>query len=310
MDVSVIIVNYKTTGLVEACIRSVIKQTEGVTYEIIVVDNNSGDGCGAMLARCFPHDRIVFVGLDDNPGFGIANNKGMDIAQGRYVFCLNPDTLLINNAIKELVSYLDTHEEAGACGGNLYDGDMRPAHSFYRMLPSVIWELNVLAFRKIEKIIYRGCVDFNHTGHPVSVGYVTGADLMVRRSIMQELEGFSPDFFMYYEETDLCCRIRKSGYSVMSVPAAMIQHLEGKSFGQDKDAVCERRIRMMEQGRLVYYMRNTGAVHRCVANAIYRMSLFLNMAAFRCLRRNIWRVYRCRMAMFAELVKTGVTLKS
>lgn len=302
MDASIIIVNYNTADLVAECIRSVFKFTEGLSYEVIVVDNASGDGCGDTLRREFPGaGNIRFVQLDANLGFGMANNEGFRVAVGRNLLCLNPDTLLLNNAVKILSDFLDSHADVGACGGNLYDEHMRPAQSFFRNLPSLAWDLSLLTFRKVEKLVYRGSVMFNHTGRPIDVGYITGADLMVKRGVIDEVGGFSPDFFMYYEETDLCCRVRRAGYRVVSVPQAEIQHLEGKSFGRGHAVVNERKIRMAEESRLVYYKRNVGRMETRLANIAYGLSLALSKAAFRLAGRDLWRYYDCRQRVFREL---------
>ena len=101
MDVSIIIVNYKTLSLIVNCIRSIIEKTDGISYEIIVVDNNSNDDFSKCLKDKFGN-LVKCVPLQENIGFGRANNEGLKIATGRNIFYLNPDTLLINNAIKIL----------------------------------------------------------------------------------------------------------------------------------------------------------------------------------------------------------------
>lgn len=297
MDVSIVIVNYKTTDLIVNCINSIRKYTREISYEIIIVDNNSGDNCHDTLRRAFPQDNLVFISLNDNRGFGMANNEGFRVAKGRNVLCLNPDTLLMNNAVKILSSYLDEHEDVGACGGNLYDEDLCPAYSFSRMLPSFIWELNILAFGKIERFLYKDNRNFNNMGTPIEVGYITGADLMVKNKVIEQTGGYSPEFFMYYEDTDLCCRIKRKGYKIMSVPAANIQHLEGKSFGRGENEVNERRIDMSEGSRLIYYMMNVGRFETWLADMTYRLGLFVNEKFFSLSKNEIWRYYNCRRNM-------------
>ncbi len=302
MDASVIIVNYKTTDLVVECIKSIIKLTTGLSYEVIVVDNNSSDGCGDALRREFPDAKnIKFVQLEANKGFGQANNAGFSVATGRNLLCLNPDTLLLNNAVKTLSDFIDSHSEVGACGGNLFDADMNPTQSFFRNLPSLAWDLSLLTFRKVEELVYRGNVTFNHTARPIEVGYVTGADLMVKRSVLDKVGGFSPDFFMYYEETDLCCRIKRAGYKIVSVPQAKIQHLEGQSFDRGYAIVNERKIRMAEESRLTYYRRNVGRLETKFSNFVYGLSLALSKAAFKLAGRDFWKYYDCRLRVFREL---------
>ena len=285
MDVSIVIVNYKTVSLIVDCIRSIREHVRDIAYEVIVVDNHSGDNFQERLQAEFG-DGVVCVPLPENIGFGRANNEGFKVAKGRNLFCLNPDTLLLNNAVKILSDYLDGHPEAGACGGNLYDEEMRPALSFRRMLPSVAWEVNELFNLVPEKLFYGKNRKFNSSDKPMNVGYVTGADLMLRRSVLEKVGGFSPDFFMYYEETDLCCRIRKGGFKIVSVPEAKIQHLEGKSFSEGQINI--NRISFSERGRLIYLKRNFSQCHVDLANLVY--SIFL--------ASRIWLLKGCRKELY------------
>lgn len=301
MDVSVIIINYRTAELVAACVKSIIKFTRDVSYEIIVVDNHSEDDCKDVLSEISKN--IIFIELEDNLGFGVANNKGVEVSSGRNILCLNPDTILINNAIKELSFFLDSHGKVGVCGGNLYDEKMNPTHSFFRYLPSVFWEINVLFLGYMEKLFYYGNYDFNKKGTPFEVGYITGADLMVRRDVFKLAGGYSSDFFMYYEDTDLCFRIKRLGYKIYSVPTAAIQHLEGRSFDKERCMVNERRIRLMEKSRLIYYKRNVGRFERFVSNMIYDIALHVNIFVFKCLKRVFWKNYKYRQMAFHELRK-------
>lgn len=271
MDISIIIVNYHTARLIVDCLKSVYKETEGIDFEVIIVDNASGDGYEETIALEFPGKDIKFITLEENVGFGRANNAGFEIAKGRNLLCLNPDTILINNAVKILSDYLDGNPGVGACGGNLYDENMKPALSFRRMLPGIKWELNELLHLWIDRIQFGKSHRFNFTGRPLEVGYISGADIMMPRRVVNETGGFSPDFFMYYEETDLCCRIHRMGLRVVSVPAAEIQHIEGGSFGSS--TINHGRLERSEHGRLTYLRKNNSKFSQKVSDCIYRLFL-------------------------------------
>jgi GT2 family glycosyltransferase len=245
MEVSIIIVNYNTSVLIKNLLRTIEKKTEGISYEVIVVDNNPTEQFAVDIKDYL--DRIIYLPLKENVGFGRANNEGLKIANGRNIFFLNPDTLLVNNAIKILSDYLDENENVGVCGGNLYDKDMNPIHSFIRMLPSPIWDLNSLLGNLIFKSLYGKDIQFNYTGKPLSVGYVTGADMMVKRSVLDAVGNFDSDFFMYYEETELSYRITEAGYDIVSIPNAKIIHLEGQSF-----IIKEERIKKIIHSLKIY----------------------------------------------------------
>lgn len=227
MDVSIIIVSYNTCRLLKDCLRSVLEKTSGITFELIVVDNASGDGSVQMVERDFPAVKVI--ALQENVGFGSANNRGIAIASGRNILFLNPDTLLKNNAIRILSDYLDRHPEAGACGGNLYDAEDRPTQSFLRILPGIRSELDLISLTMLSRLCGGKNHHFNYTSRPLKVGRVSGADMMMPRSVIDRVGGFDEDFFLYCEETELSYRIRKAGYTIFSVPSAQITHLEGKS---------------------------------------------------------------------------------
>lgn len=277
MDVSVIIVNYHTEELILNCIKSVLEKTSDVDYEIIVVDNapmpNFGDELEAAFNKKASHP-IRYLKMPENPGFGMANNAGFELAQGEFLFCLNPDTLLVNNAIGILHDYMKSHKDCGACGGNLYHMDMRRALSMRRILPGIFWEISESMKLHPERLRYGRNTRFNHTRRPMDVGYITGADLMLRADVTKELGGFSPDFFMYFEETDLCCRINKMGYRIVSLPQARIIHLEGKSFSTEK--VNTAKLRYYEESRAAYYRRNVNGKTAERAHRIYLRSLRKN----------------------------------
>ena len=269
LDVSIIIVNYNTLKLTQNCIQSIIDKTNGISYEIIIVDNASTDGSKEYFES---DSKIKYIYSEENLGFGRANNLGAQSAVGNKLFFLNPDTLLINNAIKILSDYLDVHPKTGGAGGNLYNKDLKPCLSFKRYLPGLFWELNNMTFATLEKIVFIGNQTFNNTNNVKSVGYITGADLMIPKRIFNDLGGFDSKFFLYFEETDLCCRIRELGLKIESVPASRIQHLEGESFKGGE--INRNRIRHTEKGRYTYYHKHFNLCEQKILNGIYSFNLW------------------------------------
>ncbi len=264
MDVSIIIVNYFTSELINKCISSIFDKVIGIKYEIIIVDNNTEEL--SRVIRAADDSRIKLLQLPNNVGFGLANNAGAEIAIGKYLFLLNPDTVLMNNAVKILYDFAEAHQDMGACGGNLYDENINPAHSFRLSRPGIRQELNDLFCGLPDRIKYGRNIVFNYGEKPLRVGYITGADFMVSKNNFQKIDGFSMEYFMYYEETDLCERLSRLNLSIFSVPNAHIQHLEGKSFNSDQNL---RRISMIETGRRIYMNRNMNKISRVCCNAIY-----------------------------------------
>lgn len=288
MDVSIIIVNYHTEELIRDAVSSINDKTSGVDCEVIVVDNDSTEHSRSLLTSMQCKWPLKYVAMPENKGFGLANNAGFSLAEGKYLFCLNPDTLLVNNAIKILFDYIDSHPRCGACGGNLYHSDMSRAISFRRILPGALWEFSEGVKRHPEHLLFGRNSRFNHTEHPIKVGYITGADLMLRADLIKKIGGFAPEFFMYYEETDLCARIHRAGYDVVSVPQAQIIHLEGKSMGDE--AVNHNKMRYYSQSRLEYYRRNL-PLKKAARAYVFHLRNLKKEAAKKCSGAEVSRVH-------------------
>lgn len=292
VDVSIIIVSYNTRELLRDCLKSVWKRTDSLEYEVIVVDNASVDGSQEMVMEDF--NQVRLVALPENIGFGRANNEGIKLAKGRNIFFLNPDTVLLNNAVKILCDFLDGHEKVGVCGGNLYAENMTPAHSYMMYLPSLAGEFNEMLFGLWFRWRYGKNLEFNHGRTPLEVGYVTGADMMVKKKVLDEVGCFDSVFFMYFEETELSWRIRRAGYKIMSVPTAKIVHLEGQSI-----SLKEHREQMYLSSRRLYFKKvYSSGVKRSLCHFFYGMKALLQIVYYSCYHRDkrqkeIWK-YRYR----------------
>ena len=223
-DVSIIFVNYKTKDLTINAIKSVIEKTENVTYEVFVVDNNSQDGSIEAIEKVFPNINVIKNSI--NAGFGTANNIAIRQAQGKYILCLNTDTLLINNAIKVMFDFMEKEENqnVGVCGGVLYTKDMKQTMS-YCVFPNLI---NSNAFHWLLGYLFPN-IKNKKINTITEVDVVSGADIFFRKSVLDKIGIFDERFFMYFEEIDLCKRIKDCGFSIKINPEAKIIHLEGKS---------------------------------------------------------------------------------
>lgn len=241
MDVSIIIVNYNTLELTKNTIESVMEKTKEIKYEIILVDNASTDGSVEFFESNYG-EKIIFIKNDKNLGFGRANNKGIEIAKGKYVFLLNSDTLLINNAVKILYDFMEKNQSCGICGGNLYDKDLKPTHSFHKKIVTNLQEVITQNIKKVE--------DYNYSNYPYEVECITGADMMIRKNILTKLNCFDEDFFMYAEDYELSYRFLKHNYSIISVPQAKIIHFEGKS-----SKIKKEKVKMILESKYKYFYK-------------------------------------------------------
>jgi GT2 family glycosyltransferase len=275
--VSIIIVNYHTSHLLLHCVDAIEEQVKGVDYEIIVADNASSE---EELVLLRDDKRFTLLELDENVGFGNANNAAAQMAKGDYLLLLNPDTVLLNDAVTLLFQYMDAHPEVGICGGNLYDSDLQPTHSFHRLYPSFLSEMDFALGQVYRKIRFRGNAQFNRSEHPIEVAMITGADLMIRTDVWNKLKGFDTIFFMYGEDADLCKRCKQLGYSVVAIPEVHIQHLEGKSFIES-----ESHCRRILDGRFTYFNKHYGTLYNKLTDAMNILSLHIAVFIYR-LRRN------------------------
>ena len=227
MDVSIIIVNYNTAQLTLQCIESIYSKTSKLVYEIIVVDNASTDNSVELIRDKFPN--VLLVQSDVNLGFGRANNLAYQSALGNYIFLLNSDTILVNNAIYKLFCFLEANLQITIVGGQLLNKQLFPVHSYSVFFPSISWEVNNLLcglLSKVKKLCKKRQLKYNNY---FLVSYITGADMMIRRSVIDKLGLFDPDFFMYFEETEMSHRYSQFNHSIAFFPQAKIIRLEGKS---------------------------------------------------------------------------------
>lgn len=255
MLLSIIIINYNTFQLTCDCIHS-IQDTTAIAYEIILIDNNSRERPAADFLTLFPALRLY--ALNENVGYGRANNLGMQNAKGKYVLLLNSDTLAKEQAIDETVNYLEQNPEVDILGCRVetnggatqrtvyeYKGEL----SFFRSIVffikrnALIKELIAIVYKQIQKRKKNGAETLTSSNHHKTqvpekitpnycngkrIGSLVGVFLLLKKSVFIESKGFDPDFFMYDEELDwFLNRLRK--YNIVFYPHVHIIHFYGKS---------------------------------------------------------------------------------
>ena len=264
MDVSIIIVNYHSVQLIRDCVESIRKFVKRSQYEIIIVDNSVDASEQQALSEL--DDAIRVIDPKSNLGFGNANNLGASYATGKYVFCLNPDTILLNDAVSILKDYLDQNADVGVAGANLFTKDGLANASYCVRFNTLKGEkrdarITTQLYSKIKTkyhFKYRHPNDYhNYSEQPLEVAYLYGADIMMPRSLFERIHGFDPDFFMYYEEEELQYRISQLGLKRICLPQAKIIHLEGATINPEHE-MNERQITMRLVGLLTYYDKRYG----------------------------------------------------
>lgn len=273
MDVSVIIVNYNTCDLTIQCLQSIFKRTEELDFEVIVVDNASTDNTVVCLKEQFP--QIKVIECSENLGFGRANNLGAKFAQGKYLFLLNSDTILIGNIIKDFYDFMQSHKEIASCGGNLLNitGANTISHGRF---PTLFQEFSDIGFSLLYRRRYRQKWSVGqkiNEGNIGCVDYISGADIFIRKDVFNDMNGFDEQIFMYYEETDLYYRMRKSKLKSCLLPYACLIHLEGGSF-KKKYKVNAKRFEIMLKSKLYFFDKHYGHNKRKLVKLYSVLSVF------------------------------------
>ncbi len=230
MDLSIIIVNWKSKDYLQKCIASILEWTSGINYEIVVIDSGSYDGCGEMLRQHFP--QVRFIQSDRNLGFAKANNAAFLQSSGRYLLFLNPDTELGIPAVNIMYDYMQNLPNAGAVGCKLLNADRTVQTSCIQSFPTIVNQfLDSDFLRKMwpKSALWGNAPLFSAQMKPEEVEAIAGAFIMVKRSIFEQVGFFSEDYFMYAEDMDLCYKIRQAGYTNYYIPNASAIHFGGGS---------------------------------------------------------------------------------
>ena len=238
MDVSVIIVNYNTCEITKNCLKSVYEKTQDISFEVIVSDNGSKDGSQDMIRTEFP--QVILIENNANLGFGMANNRALAVAKGKYVFYLNSDTILLNNAAKIFFDYWENavdKDTIGALGANLLDtqGHIIHSHGDFPDIDSVMKDtikaLYGTSKLTVLNVLFRKQISSYNQNSPEEkilgeVDSIIGADLFLKND---EYAYFDEHYFMYCEEVDLQYRLALVEKKRILIDEPKIIHLNGAS---------------------------------------------------------------------------------
>lgn len=239
MDVSFIIVNWNTKKLLEQAIASIYKYATGITFEIIVVDNNSEDGSPQMVVKKFP--RVKLIKNKENLGFAKANNQGIKIAKGEFIFLFNSDAYLIDGSIINLVNRARQIPDLGAIAPQILNEDRSIQQSVgYKpdLFRIVLW-MSFIDDLPLGDYLKPYHVDHDHFYKKEhAVDWLTGAALMVPKKVIEKVGVLDGNIFMYGEDVDWCIRIQKAGFGIYYSPVAKLVHIGRGSAGKiSKNAI-------------------------------------------------------------------------
>jgi GT2 family glycosyltransferase len=244
MKLTIVIVSYNVRRYLDQCLQSVVAAIDGIDAEVFVVDNDSSDDTMTALPAKYPS--VTFIANDENVGFSRANNIAIRQSSGEYVLLLNPDTKIADNTLRDALSFMDSHPQAGAAGVMMLNENGTKAPESRRAIPTPwVSALKMLGFTN------RYYMSHLPWDQPCRIQVVSGAFCLLRRQTLDKVGLLDEDFFMYGEDIDLSYRILKGGYENWYLPLP-IYHYKGKSTVKSD----YRYVHVFYQAMLIFFRKH------------------------------------------------------
>ncbi len=265
--VSIIIVHYKNINILFECLRSIEKYTSRIDYEVVVV-NNAEDplSIGDLKIKS-----LRIVNNYENYGYGKGVNIGFSYSVGRYIFILNPDCILISNVIRQLLYYLNNDTSIGIVAPMLLNRHR------VKYMQIGIKELNpirsIIVLSFLSKLVFFRSIVTNYWNTnsefdtPVSVDLVAGSVFLISRQLFLKLNGFDEKFFLYFEEVDLCKRVKDLGYEIVIYPKIKIIHIWKATTPKIKKIKT-----IFENSRRYYFRKHYGLMNSILVELVLNVS--------------------------------------
>lgn len=257
LPVSVIVVSFNTEALTRKALQALYKSSK-LPEQVILVDNNSKDGSVQMVKNEFPE--VLLVENKENVGFAKGNNIGIrQFANQPYIWLLNSDTETSNNTLEELVAYMENNPQVGVVGPQMIypNKELQSVGGFFPSIINVFYYFFPFVFflpklwrRKLKSMaIFPQPIPANG----LDLDYITGAAALLRRAAAEQV-GFMPsDYFMYFEETDMCWQIKKAGWKIRAINVEPVMHVYGGSFKTKYDP---RRLELFQESLVKFVVKN------------------------------------------------------
>lgn len=236
IDLSIVIVSWNVKKLLEAALTSIFANQDNLTLEVFVSDNGSSDGTQAMVKEKFP--QVKLIENNANLGFTKANNLAIKQSQGKYVFILNPDTEILPGALTSMFNFMEKHPDCGAVAPKLLNVD-KSLQASCRTFPTLETQLYTTLF--LDQLFSKSHIFGKHMmtwwqhNDVREVDQIMGAAMFIRKEVLDQVGIFDEQIIFWYDEVDLCFRIKKAGWKIFLLPAAQMFHYQGSGFRQWKD---------------------------------------------------------------------------
>lgn len=282
MDVSIVIVNWNTCDLLRGCLRSIYDSTKVAKFEIFVVDNASRDDSVQMVRTEFPQATLIANSV--NAGFAAANNQGIRLASGRYVLLLNPDTIVLDQAIERCIAFADQRPDAGVVGCQVLEDEnrtQRTGFSFPTPLMLLFTEFGLSRAFPKSRIFGLPELGWWERDTEKDIDVISGMFMLVRADAIKQVGIMDEAYFVYSEEADWCFRFSKAGWRRVFTPVAKIIHLDGG--GKSTSQINTKMFVQLQKSSMIYQRKNLGVGAWLAAKMIYILSNFARAAVWRVL---------------------------
>jgi N-acetylglucosaminyl-diphospho-decaprenol L-rhamnosyltransferase len=291
---AVILVCWNNKAYLEPCLRSLFDAGLHNSCEVVVVDNGSTDGSQEMLRTQFP--QVQIVQNDSNVGLGKASNQGIEVTTAPYVLLLNNDTLVNGGSLDAMLDFMDATPDAGAVGGTLLNPD-GSFQSGYNNFSSLLEEF--LIATRLGDLVRAGYPSHRGGEFVRSVGWITSACLLVRRTALVEVGLLDEEYFIYGDEADLQYRLIRAGWRIYYLPNATTIHFGGRSMDR------WRRRRMVYRGKMLFYKKNYGTLRQFMLRTMLAGLTAVKVAAWGL----VWPVPSMRNRATRELASNAAVLR-
>ncbi|MEQ9091329.1 MAG: glycosyltransferase family 2 protein [Balneola sp.] len=270
IDISIIIVNFRVKEYILLLLDSIQKAAKGLSIEIIVVDNNSGDGSPEYLISAY--NSVKIIKNVENVGFAKANNQAIEKASGTYALIINPDTVIQEDSLLRLKQYMDKSDKTAALGFKMINPDGTFARESKRSVPDL--KTGIFRASGLDKLLpnsrlygqrYLGWLDENEVAE---VPVISGAGMFWRTSVLKELQGFDEAFFMYGEDDDLCYRVQNTDYNIKYFPPAKMLHFKGES----EREMSLKSLKKMNKGLAQFFTKHYKNSYNIISRALISLA--------------------------------------
>ena len=283
MQLSIVIVSWNVRELASRLLDSIFQFTEELEYEVIVIDNDSKDNTIKFLKENYSawieSKKLILIDNDFNAGFSKANNQGLKIAKGKYILFMNPDMELLENSFKKLFDFMEQTPNAGICACRLLYGD-KTIQPNVKNDPTLASQILILL--KLHHFLsWLPCLkkylrkDFNYSQKQY-VKQVMGAFIFTKKELMSEINGWDEDYWLWWEDLELCRSVREHGSEIVYLPITEVIHYEGKSFAQTYGLNKQKRF---NKGLLTYFRKHHSKFACALLSLLQPVSLTLALLA-------------------------------